>query len=106
MVVQLVIPVWFNPPVLDGMAPAKPKAASPAKGFFDSPDICGEREDEEGLKSDVIRCETQSSSETEPVVRLMMIIKYGKIQFGVKLMENVRGFFFSFHRELGHSVHC
>lgn len=38
--IQLVIPVWFNPPVFEGMAPAKPKAASPASGFLASPVIC------------------------------------------------------------------
>jgi hypothetical protein len=35
-----VIPDGFIPVLFEGIAPAKPKAASPAKGFFDSPDIC------------------------------------------------------------------
>jgi hypothetical protein len=37
---QLEIPDWLIPPWFDGIAPAKPKAASPAKGFFASPVIC------------------------------------------------------------------
>jgi hypothetical protein len=47
MFLQLVIPDGFIPPVFEGMAPAKPNAASPARGFFDSPDIC-EGEEKKG----------------------------------------------------------
>lgn len=34
------LPVGFKPPVLVGIAPAKPSAASPASGFLANPDIC------------------------------------------------------------------
>lgn len=36
---KIEIPVGFKPPVLLGMAPASPRAAKPAKGFFAKPAI-------------------------------------------------------------------
>lgn len=38
------LPVGFKPPVLVGIAPAKPSAANPASGFLANPDICEKRE--------------------------------------------------------------